>query len=381
MAGWANRGLPGRLQLWRRRLRPSRFSCTALRLPYVRTRLFAIVAGLVVVMLLAAGAVYAYDSSRSDRIAKGITVSHVDVGGMSWAAARAKLERELLSPLRRPVVVRYKKRRFRLTPAQAKVAIDLDGSVDRALARSREGDPVSRTVRALSGGGRVEADVPVDIDHDAAASRRLAARIGRALYKPPKEAEVSFAGGRIDRTPSRTGRRVRTTTLRREIDAKLRSLDGSRTVRVRTETVQPEVTTENVAERYPAVLVVDRASFRLTLYKNLELAQTYGIAVGQVGLDTPAGLYRIQNKAVDPAWHVPNSDWAGELAGKVIPGGVPENPIKARWLGVYDGVGIHGTADEGSIGSNASHGCIRMRVADVTRLYDEVPVGAPIYIA
>ena len=60
-------------------------------------------------------------------------------------------------------------------------------------------------------------------------------------------------------------------------------------------------------------------------------------------MDTPAGLYNIANKAVDPAWHVPNSDWAGDLAGKVIPGDDPSNPIKARWLGIYDGVGIHGT--------------------------------------
>ena len=58
------------------------------------------------------------------------------------------------------------------------------------------------------------------------------------------------------------------------------------------------------------MLIVDRGAFKLTLYKNLKLAKTYGIAVGQVGLETPAGLYHIQNKAVNPAWHVPNSAWA-----------------------------------------------------------------------
>src|SRR5690606_229183 len=104
------------------------------------------------------------------------------------------------------------------------------------------------------------------------------------------------------------------------------------------------------------------------------------VAVGQAGRDTPSGLYSIQNKAVDPVWHVPNSDWAGDLAGQVIPPG-PDNPLKARWLGIYDGVGIHGTADSGSIGSAASMGCIRMQVPDVIELYDQVPVGTPIYIA
>ncbi len=41
------------------------------------------------------------------------------------------------------------------------------------------------------------------------------------------------------------------------------------------------------------------------------------------------------------------SDWAGSLAGKVIPGGTPENPLKSRWMGIYDGAGIHGTDDVG----------------------------------
>jgi lipoprotein-anchoring transpeptidase ErfK/SrfK len=78
---------------------------------------------------------------------------------------------------------------------------------------------------------------------------------------------------------------------------------------------------------------------------------------------------------------VPNSAWAGSLAGQVIPGGSPQNPLKARWLGIYAGAGIHGTSDDGSIGTAASHGCIRMHIPDVIDLYDRVPVGAPVYIA
>ena len=58
-----------------------------------------------------------------------------------------------------------------------------------------------------------------------------------------------------------------------------------------------------------------------------------------------------------------------------------QRPLKARWLGIYDGAGIHGTDDIGSLGSAASHGCIRMAVPDVIELYDEVAVQTPIYIA
>ena len=76
---------------------------------------------------------------------------------------------------------------------------------------------------------------------------------------------------------------------------------------------------------------------------------------------------------------MPDSDWAGSLAGQTIPPG-PDNPLKARWMGIYNGAGIHGTDDTGSLGSAASHGCVRMSVPDVIDLYDRVDVGTPIYI-
>jgi lipoprotein-anchoring transpeptidase ErfK/SrfK len=157
-------------------------------------------------------------------------------------------------------------------------------------------------------------------------------------------------------------------------------MGDTRIARVKTRVIEPKVTTEELAEKYPAVIVVNRGAFKLTFYKNLKLHKTYGIAVGQVGLETPAGLYNVQNKAVNPSWHVPNSDWAGSLAGTVVPPG-PSNPIKARWMGIYNGAGIHGTDATGSIGTAASHGCIRMLIPDVVELYDQVPVGAPVYIA
>ena len=64
----------------------------------------------------------------------------------------------------------------------------------------------------------------------------------------------------------------------------------------------------------------------------------------------------------------------------MIPGGRAENPLKSRWLGIYAGAGIHGTDDVSSLGTAASHGCIRMAVPDVEELYDKVPVQAPVYI-
>src|SRR5256885_2025050 len=69
---------------------------------------------------------------------------------------------------------------------------------------------------------------------------------------------------------------------------------------------RPKVTTSQLARKYPRVVIIDRNSFTLTLYKNLKNFRSYGIAVGQAGLETPAGLHEVMIKQVDPAWNVPN---------------------------------------------------------------------------
>src|SRR5690606_36062199 len=106
------------------------------------------------------------------------------------------------------------------------------------------------------------------------------------------------------------------------------------------------------------------------------LRKTYGIAVGADGWSTPPGRFAIQSKIVNPPWYKP----ARAGGPGVVPGGSPANPLKARWLGVVGAVGIHGTADVGSIGSRASHGCIRMRIGDVIELYRWTPIGTPVLI-
>src|SRR5215207_1900059 len=93
---------------------------------------------LIVALLAGAGAVYAYDDGRSGRIADGVSVNGVDVGGLTAQEARAKLRAALLEPLDRPVVARHEGRKFTLTPRQAAIGVDIDGSVSRALIRSRE---------------------------------------------------------------------------------------------------------------------------------------------------------------------------------------------------------------------------------------------------
>jgi lipoprotein-anchoring transpeptidase ErfK/SrfK len=342
-------------------------------------RLIAVLALTVTVLLIGAGSLYAYDRQVRTKIADGVTVNGIDVGGLEPAQARAKLSASLLDPLTRPVSVRYKGRRFTLTPQKARVAVDIDGSVDRAMAVSTEGNLFTRTWREVQG-HELDARVAAEIDYSEDAVRAIVRRVERRLEIEARDASVDLESGSVDPSPSRDGLDVRAARLRKDIRSELLDMGETRIARVKTRVVQPNVTTEDLQEKYPAVIVVNRGAFQLSLYKNLKLAKTYPIAVGQIGLETPAGLYNIENKAVNPAWHVPNSDWAGKLAGTVVPPG-PSNPIKSRWMGIYAGAGIHGTDATGSIGTAASHGCIRMLIPDVVELYGQVPVGAPVYIA
>ena len=333
-------------------------------------------------MLVGAIAVYAYDASRDDLIADGVTVGGVSVGGMRAGEARAAIEDQLTTPLQKPLVVRYQKRRFRLSATEANLRVDAERMVQEALDKSREGNVISRTVREITGEDPDEARLPARVSYSRKAVEELVAKVEKQVNQPAQDAEVTFSGTSLGTVEGQNGVSVKTAKLRKGIRSELVLPHADRVVEVSTKVVEPEVTRDELASQYPVVVTVNRPSFELRLWKNLELVKTYTIAVGAVGYDTPSGLYTVQNKAVNPAWTMPDSDWVAPAdRGKVIPGGVPENPLKARWLGIYNGAGIHGTDATYSLGTAASHGCIRMAIPDVIELYDQVPVSAPVYIA
>ena len=344
----------------------------------MRHRWFILVAVLLLVLVGGAVAAFAYDSSRDDLIAEGVTIAGVDVGGMNTDHARRLVRQELQKPLERPIAVFRGTQRFRLSAHDAGVKADVGGMVDEALQKSRDGSIFSRVARDITG-GEEDAQVSARVTYSTDAVEQLVKRVSRKLNRPARDAEVDFPS--LEKVAEQKGRKVRAATLQQRIAQALTVPGVERRVKAPVRIIKPKVTQDQLAAKYPVILVADRYNFKLRFYKNLQLHKEYTVAVGALGFDTPAGLYHIQNKAVDPAWHVPNSDWAGSLAGTIVPGGTAENPLKARWLGIFDGAGIHGTDQTYSLGTAASHGCIRMAIPDVIELYDQVPVGAPIYIA
>ena len=98
------------------------------------------------------------------------------------------------------------------------------------------------------------------------------------------------------------------------------------------------------------------------------------------GLDTPAGRYAIQNKQVEPGVARAQQRVGGVARRPGHPGRRAEQPA-ARALARHRQRRRdprHG--EDWSIGTRASHGCIRMHVSDVIDLYPRVPVGSPVLI-
>lgn len=125
-------------------------------------------------------------------------------------------------------------------------------------------------------------------------------------------------------------------------------------------------------------IVVDLSDLRLYLYRGDTLVRSYPVATGQPSYPTPTGTFVITSMQKDPTWYPPNSDWAKDA--EPIPPGI-DNPLGTRWIGTSaPGVGIHGTPDDASIGTYASHGCIRMHIADVEDLYERVAIGMTVVI-
>src|SRR5690606_18053132 len=226
---------------------------------------------------------------------------------MTADEARRAVRQQLVEPLEKPVVVKYDGVKYKLSPKKLNLRSDIAASVESALEASKEGSLPSRVFRYLTG-GEVERAIQPEVRYDEQAVDEFVAKVAAEINRDPVNASVEPSPSSIDPVPSQPGRALREDDLRTELANAIQS-PSHRTVKAKADKVKPEVTTKELAEQYPVYLTVDRANFKLKLWKNLKLAKTYTVAIGAQGYDTPTGLYEIQNKAVDPAWSVPDSDW------------------------------------------------------------------------
>ena len=280
-------------------------------------------------------------------------IAGLDVSGLTESQAAARLEATFGETLRSPVEVRVGAHHLHFTPRGGGISFDAACSV---------------RARALC------------VTYDQEGMADFLDRVQRSGSRESRDARLRYTVTKLKVRPARVGYEVDRRAVQEKVEAVLRDPSAVRIVRQKLDRIPAEVTREDLEDRYGTVVTIHRRGFRLRLFKNLEPAASYRVAVGMSGHATPRGRYEIANKAVDPAWTAPDKPWAGAYRNEVVAGGSAQNPLKARWLGIVDGVGIHGTDALGSLGTRASHGCIRMAVPDVKRLYERVPVGALVMI-
>ena len=314
------------------------------------------------VLLLAAPAAQA-----EPRIAPGVTAAGIDVSNLTLTEASNRIAFLAAKQMNSPLSTHVAGRAFILRGKDVDFKFDAAKSARRAYNAGLA--PHTTTV-----------DVPLYVTFKKAKVDAYVAKIQKTIATSPRDARVDIHLTKIDRIASKDGRTIDTQKLDDAVVATLSDPVAARKLRPALVAVKPKVTTAGLSRAYGTIITIDRANFRLRLFKGLKLSKSYGVAVGMPAYPTPTGRYTITNKAVNPAWTAPNSPWAGAYANETVAGGSAENPLKARWMGIVNGVGIHGTGAPGSIGSRASHGCIRMTVPDVVDLYPRVPVGTPVLI-
>jgi lipoprotein-anchoring transpeptidase ErfK/SrfK len=305
-------------------------------------------------------------------IGQGISAGGVDLSGLTVTAAAAKLTKDATAHAMRVLALNVAGKHFHLTMAQADLRFDARATAKAALAAPPA--PPSQ-----GGGAAAGTVVSLVLSHSDVAVAAFVARVAAQVTVAPQNATLSIQLRHMEVTRAHAGHTIDQPRTAHLIDTTLDDGDAGRDLHVAVLQQRAQVNTNDLAHANATIVTVDRANFVLRLFKHLKVVQRYPIAVGMAGLETPTGLYHVQDKQVNPSWHVPNSPWAGALAGQVIPPG-PADPIVARWMGLADGVGIHGTNEPWTVGSAASHGCIRMRVPDVIALYGRVPVGTPVLI-
>lgn len=140
----------------------------------------------------------------------------------------------------------------------------------------------------------------------------------------------------------------------------------------------PEFPTAPSDALRPLRLQIRLSRRQVTLYRGDQVVKNYPIAVGRPGWETPKGTFQVRQMIRDPAWIHPLKK------GIVIPGGDPENPLGRYWIGFWTNgknwIGFHGTPNPKSVGTPASHGCIRMYNQDVEDLFKRVQMGTEVQV-
>ena len=338
-----------------------------------RTRRIALIVAVISVLTLIGGgtAAFANDAFARAHLLPGTRIGGVYVGGKPLAEAEHKLTNVFVDPLHEPMVISAADVNTETTPWDLGMRVDVRRVLQQTYERQQR-LTVWQRVRAWVRGVH-SVDKSVDPLLDKSLLMRTVNDLARRVSRPVQDASLSFDGGKLLIVPDRTGRTL-------DVNVAAKALSAAMTDGVRKVTIPVQQTfAAHRTSDFARVIVVHGGSNSLDLYVNGALSKTYGVATGQPAYPTPMGQFFIVSKQVDPVWINPHSSWSVGMP-EYVPAG-PNNPLGTRAMQLSaDAIYIHGTPEDDSIGSHASHGCIRMHMSDAEDLFGRVNVGTPVLI-
>jgi len=294
-----------------------------------------------------------------------------DLGGLNASEVREVIAEEVVAPLQEPVDIAYQDLTFALDPAEY-LSIDVESAVAEAFEPIRDSAINERMWRTITE-APVYHDITPALEVDEEAIRAAVRVMASAIDTAPVDAAITIAFDAVVIQESHPGRSTEVTAAASAIAKAM--LAGEKRVDLPVAEVPPAVREADLGR----TIVISLGSRRLDLYEGTEVDRTYRVAIGKPGYSTPRGSWEIVQKRYRPTWGNPGSAWAADMPKSIPPG--PDNPLGTRALNLnVSGIRIHGTPNVGSIGTAASHGCIRMLRRDVEELYDLVEVGTPVLI-
>ena len=325
---------------------------------------------LVVLLVFLFGYLFVQDIALSGHIFPGVTIDGNTVGGMTRDAAKALVSSAIAAKISGPLTASYKDNDFKLNPSKIGVTVDVDKMVDEAMKKGSQQNMIARMWRRFMN-EPVNANIAVILKYDQAGLKSFVTDVASTLDYAASNASIDMTKGYPVLTSAKNGRSVNQAELTAAIVTALPK--GTRNLTVPVTVLTPKVNESDIGP----IVVVKQSEHKLYLYNAEKLVDSYAVAVGQPKYPTPLGRYEILEKKKDPWWYPPKSDWAKDK--KPIPPG-PGNPLGPYWMDIGNGVGIHSTPDEASLGYSASHGCIRMSEWGAQQLFKAVEKGTPVYI-
>ena len=318
-------------------------------------------------------AAYRYDRSVADRLLPGVSIEGVDVSGMTRGQAVREVTARAEETLGASLTIAAAGRSWIVTPAALGMTANVDGAVDQAFALADRMSFVNRVYHRVAD-EPIEASIDLAYAYDDARIRAFVEQARAEVAVPAVDARFALVHDEVVMRRSADGQDLRTRVAEARIRSALEERLGS--VQVPMRVVEPEVTIGALGE----TIVVDLSDTTLVLYEGFKVQREYRVATAAPGYTTPVGTWKVVNKTENPSWTNPDpTGWGADLPRYIPPG--PGNPLGTRALYLNaPGIRIHGTYASDSIGTHASHGCIRMLISDSEELFPLVPVGTRVII-